>query len=66
MQITLNGKSTHIPDHYTVQMLVDEYASQAKRYAVEINLEIVPKSQHSTHIVTDGDAIEIVQAIGGG
>ncbi|MGV6851757.1 MAG: sulfur carrier protein ThiS [bacterium] len=66
MQVTLNGESASIPDHYTVRKLVEEFAPQAKRYAVEINLEIVPKSEHQERLICAGDRIEIVQAIGGG
>ena len=37
-----------------------------KRVAVEVNLEIVPRSQHATRVLREGDRVEIVHAIGGG
>jgi len=37
-----------------------------KRIAVEKNGEIVPKSQHAATLITDGDQLEIVVAVGGG
>ena len=37
-----------------------------RRVAVEINRVIVPRSLHDTRQLTDGDQIEIVQAMGGG
>ena len=37
-----------------------------KYYAVEINKIIIPKSDHDTHVIKDGDRIEIITAIGGG
>lgn len=37
-----------------------------KRIAVEKNGEIVPKSQHPTTPISDGDQLEIVVAVGGG
>jgi thiamine biosynthesis protein ThiS len=34
--------------------------------AVELNEEIVPKSQYDTAVIQDGDTIEIVNFVGGG
>ena len=34
--------------------------------AVERNLEIVPRAQHDTTILQDGDTVEIVRFVGGG
>jgi sulfur carrier protein len=33
---------------------------------VEVNMEIVPRSQFASHVLHDGDRVEIVHAIGGG
>jgi thiamine biosynthesis protein ThiS len=38
----------------------------AKKIAVELNLEIVPKSAYESQMVAEGDRIEIVHFIGGG
>ena len=37
-----------------------------KRYAVEINQQIIPKSQHAEYRLNPADRVEIVHAIGGG
>ena len=37
-----------------------------ERVAVEVNLDIVPKPAYDSHILSDGDKIEIVQFVGGG
>ncbi|MEP4372681.1 MAG: sulfur carrier protein ThiS [Alloalcanivorax venustensis] len=37
-----------------------------RRLAVEVNREIVPKSEHGTHTLQEGDTVEVVHAIGGG
>ncbi len=39
---------------------------ESKFIAVEINLEIVPKSAYSETEFKDGDTIEIVNFVGGG
>lgn len=41
-------------------------ALTGKRLAVEINEDIVPRSQHPKFVLNDGDRIEVVRAIGGG
>ena len=37
-----------------------------KRIATELNGDIVPKSQYSETVLSDGDSIEIVSFVGGG
>jgi sulfur carrier protein len=49
-----------------VSSLLDAAGYAGKRVAVEVNLEIVPRSVHATHLLADGDRVEIVHAIGGG
>jgi len=37
-----------------------------KKIAVEVNEEIIPRSQLKNKLVVDGDKIEIINAVGGG
>lgn len=66
MQITLNGESTTIPDNATIVVLLDELAITGRRLAVEVNEDIVPRSQHGEFRLNPGDRVEVVHAIGGG
>ena len=66
MEITLNGEACQYEDKLTVQSLIEAKDLSGKRIAVEINLEIIPRSQFSSHVLCDGDRVEIVHAIGGG
>ena len=66
MQIYVNGTSRTFPDTMGLTALLVDMGLVGKRIAVEINREIVPRAQHSTRVLRDGDRIEIVQAIGGG
>ena len=66
MEIVVNGEARQVPDGMTVAQLLDEMALTGKRLAVEVNLEIVPRSTHNVHRLRSGDRIEIVHAIGGG
>ena len=64
--ITLNGETHRLAAATTVSALLESLGHAGKRVAVERNGEIVPKSQHSTTPLNEGDRIEIVVAVGGG
>ena len=66
MKITLNGEERDIPDNTTAAMLVESMGFAGKRIAMEVNMEIVPRSHYASHTFQPGDKIEVVQAIGGG
>lgn len=66
MQIVLNGITRQVAAGVTVARLALEVVPTARRIAVELNGEILPRSRHAEHRLDDGDRIEIVQAIGGG
>ena len=65
LSITLNGEPTTLPSD-KLEDLLDSLNLQNKRYAVEINREIIPRSKHSSHQLSENDRIEIVEAVGGG
>ncbi len=66
MQIILNGEATEIPDGSTALSLLEAQGWAGKRVAIEINLEIVPRSAQAETRLNPGDRVEIVQAVGGG
>lgn len=66
MQVTVNGENREMPENATVAFLVDMLELTGKRIAVELNGEIVPKSQHPTTLISNGATLEIVVAVGGG
>jgi sulfur carrier protein len=66
MNIHINGQAREVADGLDVTGLLDELGMAEKRVAVERNGELVPRSLHSEQQLSDGDRIEIVQAIGGG
>ncbi len=65
LSITLNGEPTTLPSD-KLEDLLDSLNLQNKRYAVEINREIIPRSKHSSYQLSENDNIEIVEAVGGG
>jgi sulfur carrier protein len=66
MQIQLNGDAMELPDAMTVADLIAHLELTGKRLAVEVNEDIVPRSQHPELTLSEGDRVEVVHAIGGG
>ncbi|WP_300312564.1 sulfur carrier protein ThiS [uncultured Psychrobacter sp.] len=63
--ITVNGKTLQTT-HQTVQLVVNELGLSQGRYAVEVDGDLVPKSELALMRVVEGMTIEVVQAVGGG
>ncbi len=66
MQIVVNGKNHQLQEQASVADLLQQLELGDRRLAVEVNQAIVPRSQHAQHLLTAGDRVEIVHAIGGG
>ena len=66
MRIQLNGESLELPDGETVAALIARMDLTGRRVAVELNLDIVPRSQHADTVLNDGDHVAVVHATGGG
>lgn len=66
MRLTLNGEERSFESLADVAALVAELGLDARKVAVERNLEIVPRSAYGSTALADGDRIEIVHFIGGG
>ena len=66
MQVTINGETRAFDAPLSVEQLLETIGLDARKVAVERNLEIVPKSQYDGIQVGDGDKLEIVHFIGGG
>jgi sulfur carrier protein len=64
--IKVNGEATEMSDDATVAVLIQRLDLTGRRLAVELNGQIVPRSRHAEQVLTDGDCIEIVHAVGGG
>jgi sulfur carrier protein len=66
MDIRLNGERLALHAPCTILALLIAQGMAERRVAVEINGGIVPRSRHADHVLTDGDVVEIVHALGGG
>lgn len=66
MLLTINGSPHDVPDDLTVRDLVVHLGLGDGPVAVEVNRDIIPRAEHATRRVSNGDTIEIVHFVGGG
>ena len=64
--LIVNGEDRAFDGVADVAALVRSLGLDVRKVAVELNLEIVPRSTYARTNLTDGDRIEIVHFIGGG
>ena len=63
--VTINGESV-TADGKSLAEYLEEAGYAIARVAVELNGDIVPKSQYGQTILSAGDQVEIVAFVGGG
>ena len=66
LTLRINGEQKQFPPDLSIAQLVATMPLAGKRFAIELNGEIVPRSGHATTSLRDGDKLEIVTAVGGG
>ena len=67
MKISINGKMQSFDKEVlTFETLIKEINLEGRRFAIERNGEIIPKSQFNKYTLRDGDKLEIIGAVGGG
>jgi thiamine biosynthesis protein ThiS len=66
MTVRLNGETRECREGMTLAGLVAELGFGAKRIAVEVNRDIIPREEYADCRLRAGDEIEIVHFVGGG
>jgi len=66
MELVINGERRRLAAGLTVSALLQEFGLEAGRVVVELNREIVPREQYGATPLHDGDALELVELVGGG
>ena len=66
LRITLNGEAHEIAEPLTVAALLAQLDIDPRRVAVEHNLVVLKRDAFATTMVREGDAVEIVNFVGGG
>jgi sulfur carrier protein len=66
IQLSVNGQVQRLEPGVNIVQLLDALELAGKRVAVERNGEIVPRGRYADTQLAEGDALEIVVAVGGG
>ena len=66
MQIHLNGETKQVASALTAAQLIEDLGLTGQRLAMEVNQEILPRSEYVSYQFQPNDRVEIVHAIGGG
>lgn len=66
MRMTVNGSEREIADGATVAVLLDGLDLRRDGIAVALNDDVVPRAEHATRRLHDGDRCEIIVAVAGG
>ena len=66
MLIQINGEPRELPADCSAGQLISDLKPTSKRIAMEVNGEILPRSQYNEHRHEAGDKMEIVHAVGRG
>lgn len=66
VKIQVNGEQREVAADLTVAQLLAELDLDPRYLAVERNLEIVPRGEHATTLLSEGDRLEVVTLVGGG
>jgi sulfur carrier protein len=64
--IQLNGEHYELPAPLSVDDLLARLDIDGRRVAVEVNEFVVKKAAYADTMVRDGDAVEVVNFVGGG
>ena len=63
---TVNGTKKELQGVFSVKEYLEQNGNVISQIAVEINEEILPKTEYVSTVLKDGDVMEIVSFMGGG
>ncbi len=66
MKIMLNGKQKEISSPMSLKNLVEQFCKNTNHVIAELNGAIVKNHQWADRILKEGDALELVNFVGGG
>src|SRR5438093_5689319 len=66
VQVRVNGEPRALDAGATVAELVAALGLGPRRIAVEVNRAVVPRAEYAATVLREGDAVEIINFVGGG
>ncbi len=64
--VSVNGETRGVPDGCSLRQLLALLDLGGRRVAVAVNRAVVPRSSYESFELSDGDRIEVLEAVGGG
>ena len=64
--IVVNDGPRTVPSGTSVEMLLSQLGLKPRFLAVELNRQVIPRSDHGRTLLAEGDRVEIVTLVGGG
>jgi len=66
MKLTINGEARDVAEGATVLSLLEDLGFRPEVTVVELNADILERSNFGDTALSDGDTLEIVRFVGGG
>jgi sulfur carrier protein len=66
LRVVVNGEPRMVPAGSTASDLLARLGIAGRPLAVELNRDVIPRSQLAAHVLGEGDELEIVTLVGGG
>jgi sulfur carrier protein len=66
MRLVVNGTERDVAAGCTVDALLQTLAVRREGVAVALNDDVVPRGEHASRTLNDGDRLEIIVAVAGG
>jgi sulfur carrier protein len=62
----VNNENRELPEHTTVEGLIEILGLSNGICAAEVDKQLIPKREHKKRVLQDGERVEIVTLVGGG
>ena len=66
ISLTINGKTVELDGPTPLTEYLESSGLAGRRIAVAVNGDVIPREQHASVTLGDGDRVEIVRPVGGG
>ncbi|MDQ3337459.1 MAG: sulfur carrier protein ThiS [Myxococcota bacterium] len=66
IDVVINGQARAVNVGMTIEKLIADLGLGDRKVAVERNRTVVPRAEHATTVLADGDHLEVVTFVGGG
>jgi len=66
ISLTINGKKVELSGPTPLTEYLDSKGLANRSIAVAVNGDVIPREQHGSVTLNDGDRVEIVRPVGGG